>query len=128
MSHLYKGPGNILTASPDRWLPPPLGWLKLNFDGSFNTNNGKLGIGGLIRDPYGKLVMAYTAEVHAKHPLESELLALQRGISHAIELDASVMQIEGDCLALFNSIKNSSNLTLDLIHGQSIIASALQIK
>ncbi|KAJ8646082.1 hypothetical protein MRB53_007830 [Persea americana] len=94
-----------------------LGWLKLKFDGSFNTNNGKSDIGGLIRDPYayGKLVMTYTAEVHAKHPLESELLALQREISHATELDASAIQIEGDYPALITTVQNSANLTWDLM-------------
>ena len=37
----------------------------------------KAGIGDLIRDPYGNMIMAFSAEVLAKFPLESELLALQ---------------------------------------------------
>lgn len=127
MSHLYTGPASILTASPDWQLSPPPGWLKLKSDGSFNTNNGKLGIGGLIHDPYGKLVMAYTAEVHAKHPLESKLLALQRGISHATELDALAIQIEGNYLGLITFVQNSANLTWGLVptrqHTMNMLAS-----
>lgn len=68
---------------------PPLGWVKLNFDGSFNPATGKAGIGGLIRDPYGNMIMAFSAGALAKFPLENELLALQRGIAHVKELDVS---------------------------------------
>lgn len=115
LSHLYAGPGSNLAASPDWSIPPPPGWLKLNFDDSFKNDTGKAGIGGLIRDPYGNMIMAYAAEVCVKHPLETELLALQRGISHANEMDASAIQIEGDCLALITRIQNSAHLSWDLM-------------
>lgn len=65
----------------------PPGWVKLNFDGSFNQSTGKAGIGGIICDPYGNMIMALSAEVLAKFPLEAELLALQRGIAQVKELD-----------------------------------------
>lgn len=59
--------------------------------------------------------MAYTTEVHAKHPLDSKRLVLQRGISHANELDALAIQIEGNYLGLITSIQNSANLTWGLM-------------
>lgn len=114
LSHLYSGPGSNLAPSPDWWIPPP-GWLKFNFDGSFKNDTGKAGIGGLIRDPYGNMIMAYAAEVCAKNPLETERLELQRGISHVNEMDASAIQIEGDCLALITTIQNSAHLSWDLM-------------
>lgn len=61
MSRLYIGTRSTQAVSPDWWLLPPPGWLKLNFDGSFHNTSGKPGIGGLIRDSLGKLIMAYTA-------------------------------------------------------------------
>lgn len=73
-------------------------------DRSFDTNNSKASIRGLIRDPFGKLIMAYTTKVHANHPLELELLALQRGIFHDTELDVPAIQIKGDCLAIITNI------------------------
>ncbi|XXG53651.1 hypothetical protein AAC387_Pa03g1714 [Persea americana] len=92
-------------------MPPPPGWIKLNFNGSFNQATGKAGIGGLIRDPYGNMIMAFSAEVLAKLPLESKLLDQQRGIAHVKVLDAPNIQIEGDCLAIISTIQQSENLT-----------------
>lgn len=68
MSRLYTGPGSTQAASTDWWLHPPLGWHTLNFDGSFHSSTGRAGMGGLARDPFGKLLMAYTAEVRTTHP------------------------------------------------------------
>lgn len=67
--------GSTQAATPDWCLPPSPRWIKTNFDCSFNNQNGKAGIGGLIRDPFGKLLMGYTAKVHARRPLEADLLA-----------------------------------------------------
>ena len=102
-------------AAQNWWMPPPPGWIKLNFNGSFNQATGKAGIGGLIRDPYGNMIMAFSAEVLAKFPLESELLALQWGIVHAKELDVSNIQIEGDCLAIISTIQHSENFAWGLM-------------
>ncbi|RWR76325.1 hypothetical protein CKAN_00476400 [Cinnamomum micranthum f. kanehirae] len=104
---MYAGPGSNLAPSPDWRMPPPPGWVKLNFDGSFNQATGKAGIGGLIRDPCGNMFMAFSAEVHAKLPLESEILVK--------ELDVSNTQIEGVCLAIISTIQHSENLAWDLM-------------
>ena len=32
------------------WSPPSLGWVKLNVDGSCNSNSGIITIGGVLRD------------------------------------------------------------------------------
>lgn len=79
-------------------MPPPPGWIELNFDGVFNELNGKASIGGPIQDPYGNMVTAFIGEVRASHPLETKLLAPQRGLSHVTELDDSSIQIEGTVL------------------------------
>lgn len=83
----------VCTQDPEvlKWFHQRPDWLKLNFDGSFHESSRKAGIGGLIRDSMGKLIMAYTAEAPANHPLEAELLALQRGLFHVRELDALQM-------------------------------------
>ena len=87
-------------------MPPPPGWIKLNFDGAYNGNTGKASIGGLARDAYGNLLMAYTCEVRAAHPSEVELLALQRGLKHLNPAFSSPLLIEGDCLILITNIRN----------------------
>lgn len=87
----------------------------MNFDGSFNPVTGKAGIGGLIRDPYGNMIVAFSAEALAKYPLESKLLALQLGIAHVKELEVSNIQIEGDCLAIISTIQHSDSVAWDLM-------------
>jgi hypothetical protein len=38
------------------WKPPPLGSLKLNFDGASKGNPGRTGLGGVIRDSKGNII------------------------------------------------------------------------
>ncbi|XP_008779556.2 uncharacterized protein LOC103699299 [Phoenix dactylifera] len=40
------------------WIPPPLGYLKVNFDGSVATDRRLGGVGFVIRDHFGSLVAA----------------------------------------------------------------------
>lgn len=60
--------------------------------------------------------MAFTSKVGAHHPLEAELLALQRSLIHlsntppTSEISNPGIQIEGDCLVLITTIKNSGHL------------------
>lgn len=42
-----------LTRTPDQWI-------KINIDGSTINNPGKIGVGGIMRDQQGKLLMAVT--------------------------------------------------------------------
>lgn len=114
-THLYAGLGANASRAPEHWMPPPSGWIKLNFNGAFDKHTGKASVGGLARDPYGNLLMAFNAKVRAAHPLEAELIALQRGLHHISHLDPPALQIEGDCLVLVTSIRNSGHLSWDLM-------------
>lgn len=115
LSHFYAGPGSKVNITTNKWMPPPPGWIKLNFDGAFSGNKRKASIGGLARDPYGNLLLVYTCEVQASHPLEAELLALQQGLLHLNNLRTSPLLIEGDCLVLLTNIRNSRHLTWDMM-------------
>lgn len=66
-------------APPDKWLPPPIRF-KLNFDGSFNQASISTDIGGIIRDPLGNMFFAFAGRVKSMHPLEAELLAVEKGL------------------------------------------------
>lgn len=111
LSHVCAWPSSIVSLSTDWWLLPPPGWCKLNFDGAYNADIGKAGISGPIRNEYGNMILAYTAEVHANHPLEAELIALQRGLIHLSEISCPAIQVGGDYLSLVTKIRNSSHLS-----------------
>ena len=42
-------------------LPPPIGFLKINIDGSSRGNPGSAGIGGIGRDSFGSVVFIFLA-------------------------------------------------------------------
>lgn len=114
-SHLYAGPGNNVTLTTDEWLPPPSGWIKLNFDGAFSRSTGHASIGEVARDPFGDLILAYNYQVRAAHPLEAELLALERGLQHLIRFNSRPLMIEGDYLLLITNIMNFGHLSWSMM-------------
>ncbi|KAF5442204.1 hypothetical protein F2P56_034891 [Juglans regia] len=64
-----------------KWKPPPLDVLKLNTDGAMFTDLRRAGVGFLLRDAKGELVVAASrAEFDVENPEAIELLAVFRGI------------------------------------------------
>lgn len=63
-----------------RWEKPPLGWFKLNTDGSSIGNPGFCGIGGVIRDDSGGMVQAYASHIGFGSNNKAELVALLHGL------------------------------------------------
>ena len=45
------------------WLSPPLGFYKLNFDGSVTGNLGPSGMGGIIKDSSAACVISFSGLV-----------------------------------------------------------------
>ncbi|WMV28762.1 hypothetical protein MTR67_022147 [Solanum verrucosum] len=43
-----------------RWMKPEIGKINANTDGSFINENSRVGIGGIIRDATGNLIMAFS--------------------------------------------------------------------
>lgn len=43
-----------------KWLPPPIGILKINIDGSSRGNPSPVGIGGVGRDSSGMVVLFFS--------------------------------------------------------------------
>lgn len=72
-SLLYASSGKAPSLFTDWWLPPPPGWIKVNFDSAFDESTGKASTGGLARDPYGNIITAFHCDLRATHPLEAEL-------------------------------------------------------
>lgn len=54
-----------------------MGWMKLNFDGSYDyINKNAACIGGMVRDHQGIVHIAYAFLMRANSPLEAEMQAL----------------------------------------------------
>ncbi|KAK8954287.1 hypothetical protein KSP39_PZI002052 [Platanthera zijinensis] len=79
------------------WLPPPLGWLKVNFDGSVHPNN-YAGLGCTIRNHTGELLAASGARIQSRSVNMTELRSALHGTSLAKDyLDNLIgVIVEGD--------------------------------
>ncbi|KAF7801271.1 reverse transcriptase [Senna tora] len=90
------------------WDPPPLGWWKLNTDGSCQGNQNMIGGGSLIRDSNGNWVNGFSKFMGEGNNLIAELWAIFEGLKLANHLHCSHLIVESDSLAVVNLI-NSNN-------------------
>ncbi|XP_056688726.1 uncharacterized protein [Spinacia oleracea] len=88
-----------------RWLPPPTGIFKLNFDGSSKTSSAAAGI--IIRNSTGNPISACTYNLGHTQAFMAEAIALHKGLKEARRLNIAHIQIEGDNLLVINSVKGN---------------------
>ncbi|KAF5471637.1 hypothetical protein F2P56_008414 [Juglans regia] len=91
-----------------KWKPPPPGFLKLNVDGAMFADVGKSGIGVVLRDEAGQVVMAATKkEDFVDEPATIELLAVLRGLQFFLSLGIPNLVVESDCLVVVQELQDS---------------------
>ncbi|KAJ8634296.1 hypothetical protein MRB53_027632 [Persea americana] len=103
---LYISSDSVAGLIHNKWFPPTKGFYKLNFDGAMNPGTMTTGIGGIIRNHNGELIVAYTSSIKAMTPLEAEIQALYQGIIQCKVNHARRVIIEGDCLVLIENVQN----------------------
>ncbi|PKU70999.1 Putative ribonuclease H protein [Dendrobium catenatum] len=94
------------------WCAPPPNWLKVNFDGALLQSN-RAGLGVVIRDHEGKLVVAAGHQIEHWDATTTELFAAQ-AIHLVIEdwmLDRDGLIVEGDSLSAINWLRQMCNPT-----------------
>ena len=67
---------------PVVWKPPPIGWIKVNTDGSFN-NNSRTGFGGVYRDHEGIFLGGFSSKVVVPSAIDAEILAVLEALQVA---------------------------------------------
>ncbi|KAK8926492.1 hypothetical protein KSP39_PZI018923 [Platanthera zijinensis] len=79
------------------WSPPPLGWLKVNFDGSIHENN-RAGLGCTIRNHVGELIAASGVKASSRSVNMTKLRSALTGLTVAKDFMDQVTGIilEGD--------------------------------
>jgi ribonuclease HI len=92
---------------PVKWTLPPLGWFKLNTDGSSLGNPGLAGGGGIIRNPLGEWVGGFSRAIGFTTSVQAELRALKDGLLLAIDLEILNLEIEMDSLVAVDLINSS---------------------
>ena len=102
----YSKVKNVVSI-PIKWVAPPLGWFKLNTDGSSLGNPGLARGGGIIRNHLGDWVGGFSRAIGYTTSVQAELRALKDGLILAIDLGILNLEIEMDSLVaveLLNSI------------------------
>ncbi|XP_060203436.1 uncharacterized protein LOC132631752 [Lycium barbarum] len=86
------------------WKKPNTGKLKINTDGSFCKVSKKDGIGGIIRDEEGKLVMAFSIPIECGSSNFAEAMAVEFGSSWCGINGIDDIQVELDSQAIANML------------------------
>ncbi|KAL6214414.1 hypothetical protein ACLB2K_013848 [Fragaria x ananassa] len=94
-SHLSSG-GSIIGMA---WQPPSPGMLSLNTDASVINNGVNIGVGVVVRNHLGDLVLAGGERVQGRfRPSVAKLLALCKGLEFVVEHNWLLEKVECDCL------------------------------
>ncbi|KAM0832941.1 hypothetical protein ACQ4PT_064580 [Festuca glaucescens] len=97
------------------WSAPPVGWIKLNTDGSFKAVNKEAGAGVVARDAQGVVLFAACAPLPScDNAEEAEARAVMLGINLLSRHAPAKVLIELDCqatvAALQAEVKDKSRL------------------
>ncbi|KAF7818736.1 reverse transcriptase [Senna tora] len=88
------------------WEAPPVGWWKLNTDGSCQGNQNLIGGGGLIRDSNGNWIHGFIKFLGEGNSLLAELWAICEGLNLAKHLGCIRIIVETDSSAAVNLINS----------------------
>ncbi|KAL2937362.1 hypothetical protein RDABS01_020811 [Bienertia sinuspersici] len=87
-----------------KWIAPPSGWIALNSDGAAKGAPGLAGGGGIIRDHWGRMVRAYSANFGICTAYKAELKAVAIGLELMHEMGFMKVIIQMDNAACIQSL------------------------
>ncbi|GJN10368.1 hypothetical protein PR202_ga28456 [Eleusine coracana subsp. coracana] len=101
------------------WIPPSSGWAKVNVDGAFSSDTRRGGVGVIIRDKRGAVILtAWRVIFQAASAEEVETLACTEGLNMATEWVRDRVVLESDCSELVRALERKgtprSNLCFQL--------------
>ncbi|XP_077228667.1 uncharacterized protein LOC143861667 [Tasmannia lanceolata] len=88
-----------------RWEPPMLGMLKINFDGACFGNPGPAGVGGLCCDEFGEILWAFSGPIGVCDSSEAEVKAAYFGIKKLSKKVLDHIIVKGDSLNVIRWLK-----------------------
>ena len=92
------------------WQPPAHQQYKINFDGALFKDENQAGIGVVIRDSKGQVMVSLAQRIPLPNTaIEVEALAAWRAMELALEIGLNKGVLEGDSLILMNALKSNSH-------------------
>ncbi|XP_075654706.1 uncharacterized protein LOC142624855 [Castanea sativa] len=88
---------SAMQRTPGRWQPPNNNHYKINFDGALFQANNCAGIGAVIRNGCGQVMVPLSKQIPLPSSvIEVEALAARRALISAQEIDFTRVVLEGD--------------------------------
>ena len=91
-----------------RWLLPPDGWSKANFDGASKGNPGPSGCGGVIRNSFGEGIATFASPLGTQTNHLAEARAAIRVVKLAFDAGVTKLWLEGDSKNIINTIMGTT--------------------
>ena len=90
-----------------RWKPPGAGLFKINFDGAVFVDRSLAGLGIVICDELGLIIVALSQKIPLPSLVELvEALAVQRALIFTQEISIFKAEMEGDSLKVIQALNN----------------------
>ena len=95
-----------LHRSLPKWEPPPTSHLKVNFDGAVFRETEEVGLGVVVHDSHGKVLVALAKKIKLPSSSdEAEALAAVRAITLAMDLNLPSFIVEGDSEVVISALR-----------------------
>ncbi|CAI9783491.1 unnamed protein product [Fraxinus pennsylvanica] len=97
----------------NKWKAPPADFLKLNVDGATFHHLHKAGVGVVLRDQTGTVLMAASkGEREVADPEMIEFPAVLQGLQLVMSMGISRLVIESDCLFVVSQLNDEESISL----------------
>ena len=107
ISYLCR-PHAVPAPTPDRWIQPPVDFLKINIDGSFCRETQSGGWGFCIRDCHGDVYGAGMGQLsHVADAFQAETIACIKAIEFAAEVGMGRIIVETDSTMLMSALQST---------------------
>ncbi|XP_026431642.1 uncharacterized protein LOC113328861 [Papaver somniferum] len=91
----------------NHWKPPPVTWLKVNFDASFSHSTNLAGVSIVVHNDSGKFVAAMARVRGARDIDQAEALALLMAAQWIREKGLSKIIVEGDDKGIMEAVQKN---------------------
>ncbi|KAI9165102.1 hypothetical protein LWI28_007635 [Acer negundo] len=98
-----------------RWCPLSVEYFKLDTDASLNTRIGCVGIGAVIRDHCGHVLVASSQRIDMSYTVEiTEAMAMLQGNVLAVETWVVSIVVESGALSVVNQVVYEVPMSADV--------------
>ncbi|XP_059450890.1 uncharacterized protein LOC132181669 [Corylus avellana] len=108
------------------WVPPPVGYVKINWDSSIKQSRNQMGVGVIVRDHTGKVLAIQCAtKCSITHAPPAEAIGAWTAVNYARRMDYQNVVFEGDAMEIVRALNNEGNCWTT--YGQIVNAAKAEI-